>query len=601
MAIKATSQISIADLNDSKVLSGYLTSNLPKVQIFNPNTNSYTPSWTGSGELKITPIAFLNQTVISNTDPGITILWKKREGNDTEKNLDSTGETINAGTLTISQNKLAAVTSGVLSYICRITYTDPDLGVASNVELVISYSLVRHAINAKLVDITGEQVFKYDKDSVVSPLQINLNAALTNVTVTSWQYKNGSNVWVSYPTGADNPTLTTSGLVVKPGHAVFFNDAAQIKIKTSDVNVEDIITIYKVKDGALGIPGQDAYTTILTVEAITIPTTSAGVTTSAMSVQCNVIAYKGATKVTPAIGTITGQVSGMTVDLGTVSNNEQRLGINIAKTSSLGGSDTGEIKIPIIIDGKTFEKVISWSKSKTGDIGPSGQNAVVFQLITPKGQVFLNQEGSLTIEAVAYDGSTVVSSGATYKWYQYSSGTWSLMSGKTSKTLTILGSDVANIGSYKAVMTYKSKTYEDIVTLEDKSDSMLATIISTGGDVFKNTIGTSELIAKLFRNGKEVDTLKSTSVGVTPPASPSSGTYWYKLNTSNKTVTLQKYTGTSWVVASGADLHQFVYKWYRRDKDGNPMDAGAMFKEGKIIYVDGDDVDLKTTFICEVE
>ena len=39
----------------------------------------------------------------------------------------------------------------------------------------------------------------------------------------------------------------------------------------------------------------------------------------------------------------------------------------------------------------------------------------------------------------------------------------------------------------------------------------------------------------------------------------------------------------------------------RRDKDGNPLDNGAAFATGKVIYVDGDDVDNKTVFVCEVE
>lgn len=31
------------------------------------------------------------------------------------------------------------------------------------------------------------------------------------------------------------------------------------------------------------------------------------------------------------------------------------------------------------------------------------------------------------------------------------------------------------------------------------------------------------------------------------------------------------------------------------------MDSGAAFATGKVIYVDGDDVDSKTVFVCEVE
>ena len=48
-------------------------------------------------------------------------------------------------------------------------------------------------------------------------------------------------------------------------------------------------------------------------------------------------------------------------------------------------------------------------------------------------------------------------------------------------------------------------------------------------------------------------------------------------------------------------LREYLDKWYRRDKDGIPMDSGAVFATGKVIYVDGDDVTIKTVFVCEVE
>ena len=62
MSIKATSQISIVDLTDAKSLSAYIASNLPKTQIFDPNTNVYNPDWTSGSKLQLTPTIFLNQS-----------------------------------------------------------------------------------------------------------------------------------------------------------------------------------------------------------------------------------------------------------------------------------------------------------------------------------------------------------------------------------------------------------------------------------------------------------------------------------------------------------------------------------------------------------
>jgi len=63
-----------------------------------------------------------------------------------------------------------------------------------------------------------------------------------------------------------------------------------------------------------------------------------------------------------------------------------------------------------------------------------------------------------------------------------------------------------------------------------------------------------------------------------------------------------RWNGTAWVdvTIDATYKHIKTYTWYRRDKDGNPLDGGAAFSTGKVIYVDGEDVDIKTTFICEV-
>ena len=64
-----------------------------------------------------------------------------------------------------------------------------------------------------------------------------------------------------------------------------------------------------------------------------------------------------------------------------------------------------------------------------------------------------------------------------------------------------------------------------------------------------------------------------------------------------------RYSGSEWVdvTAQAAYKHTKTYKWYRRDKDGNPLDGGATFATGKVIFVDSGDVDNKTVFVCEAE
>ena len=121
--------------------------------------------------------------------------------------------------------------------------------------------------------------------------------------------------------------------------------------------------------------------------------------------------------------------------------------------------------------------------------------------------------------------------------------------------------------------------------------------------MFKNTIGTTCLICRLWQNGAEVDPLKSTTYATAAPGSPAAGDFYYLITTTTPTTALMRYSGSAWVdVTDNATYkHEKTYKWYRRDKDGSPLDGGSVFATGKVIYVDGDDVDVKTVFICEVE
>lgn len=197
---------------------------------------------------------------------------------------------------------------------------------------------------------------------------------------------------------------------------------------------------------------------------------------------------------------------------------------------------------------------IHWSKVNTGATGAAGASAVTFTIYAPNGTVFVNGSGTLTIATQAYQGSTAITSGATYVWKKYSGGSWSTISGQTGSSLTVAGSTVTGMASYQCVMTYGGKTYQDVITLTDKTDNYQATIDSTGGNIFKNTVGSSTLTCRLWQNGQEVD----------------------------------------------ADGTGHTYAWTRMDKDGTALDEDGPWKTGKSITVTGADVDTKTTFVCEV-
>ena len=616
MAIIATGSKTIIDLSDGKSLSVYLGANQPRTQIHDVNASTYSPDWTTTaGRLTVTPVVYANQTAIALNNTALTITWKRKDGSAAEAALIS-GETVSGKALTVNKNNLATATSKQLTYIAYVAYADPDTGLTINAMADITFALLTTGEDAKSAWISGEQVFKYTSAGAVSPAQITLTANLQNVTMGKWQYKNGSGNWTDYPTTSDNASITGTTLIVKPTHSVFVGQSATLRITTSDANVGDTTSIYKVQDGAPGGTGTDASVVFLTNENITFAGNKSG-QVAAVTKTCNVVAYTGATKVTPTVGTPTGMPTGMTVTTGAATDNEIPISIEIAANATLGGSGQmqGEVSVPVTSPVNTT-LVIQWSKVNTGATGSAGTAAYVLTVYSPDGTVFTNglanDSDEITINAQFYQGATNLTANANsyYLWEKYESGAWTIVKAEAAaaagNTLTVEAADVTGSATYRCRARYKntSTTYfYDTITIIDKTDNYQADIDSTAGDVFKNTVGQTCLICRLWQNGAEVDPLKSTTYSTTAPSSPAAGDYYYKIASNSPTTALMRYSGSAWVdVTTDATYgHEKTYTWYRRDKDGNPMDSGAAFAAGKVIYVDGDDVTVKTVFVCEVE
>lgn len=738
MAVLTSSQQTFVDITDQRKLSAYLTSNLPKTQVENPNVlpHTYEPTWTGTG-LKLTPVVFLDQTPVALGSSGLTITWKRKDGTGAEAALTS-GETVSNGVLTVSQNKLSASTSGMITYICYISYYDSETKNTVNITADMTYTLVRNAENARLADVTSDvYAFKYNTGgSLVGAAQATLTAQVQGVEILGWQYRKSDGTWADYPTTSDNANITSATLIVKPTHAVFFNDVAAIKLLTDDDDVYDIITITRMRDGAAGngISSITEYYLVTSASSGVTTSTSGWSTTPGTTTTTNKYLWNyrkitytngSSTNTTPAIISTHGatgaagnginsitqyylasaSASGVTVDtegwtttpqsttttnkylwnyakiaytngsstnttpaiigthgatgatgsggLSVIMGNESQaiactngglvqaavdvtipfvgyVGINqtactctvgtlpsgvtvksntaatasaagslvltFAANATLGSATTmnGTIDLTFTISGKTVVKKFGWTKSVKGNTGAAGQNAVVFSVYAPNGTVVQNQSGTLTLAAAAYDGATEISSGATYQWAKYTGGTWSNIASATGKTLTVNGSDIVNIQSYRCTMTYKSKTYQDVITVEDKSDPYVSEMLSIGGFTVKNNQGGLVPYVIVRTNQKEVDALLGP-ISETAPSSPASGAFWYKIDHTAKSVTLMKYNGSAWAAAT--EKQSLTYTWYKQDKNGNEETFG---KTGKVIYLSAEDIDSLATLQCDV-
>ena len=599
--VLTSSQQTFVDITDQRKLSAYITSNLPKTQSEDPNVlpHTYAPSW-ASTHLVLTPVVFLDQTSIALGSSGLTITWKRKDGTSAETAVTS-GDSVSGGILTVSQNKLSASSSGMITYICYISYYDSETKNTVNISSDITFTLVRNAENAKLAYVTADTyVFKYDTSgALVGATQATLTGQVQGVTISKWQYKNSSGNWTDYPTTSDNASITGGTLVVKPAHAVFVNNVAQIKVVTSDADVYDTITITKIYDGTKGDPGtpgssgSGGLSVILSNEAQSIPCTSGGAVTAATNVTIPFTAYEGIEQkaATCTVGTLP---SGVTVKSNTpaTATAAGSVVLTFAKNSTLGGASvlTGTIPLTFSVSGKSVVKNFAWTKANAGT---SGTSAVVFSVYAPNGTIVQNQSGSLTLATSAYEGATAITN-ATYQWAKYSGGTWVNISGATAATLTVQGADIVNIQSYRCTMTYNSKNYVDVITVEDKSDPYVSEMLSIGGFTVKNNLGGLVPYVIVRTNQREVDPLKG-NISETAPANPAAGDFWYQIDHTGHTVTLMKYSGSAWSAAT--ETQELTYTWYAQDKDGNPI---TFDKTGKVIYLSAADIDSILTLQCDV-
>lgn len=605
MAVLTSSQQTFVDITDQRKLSAYITSNLPKTQVEDPNVlpHTYAPSW-DSGNLKLTPVIFLDQTSVALGSTGLTITWKRKDGAGAESALASR-ESASGGILTVSENKLSAAASGMLTYLCYISYYDAETKNTVNITSDITFTLVKNAENARLAYVTADTyVFKYNTSStLVGATQATLTAQVQGVSISKWQYKNSADVWADYPTTTDNTSITGGTLVVKPSHAVFVDNVAQIRLVTDDADVYDTVTITKIYDGAKGDTGAagdkgdtgtGGLSVILGNESQTIACTNGGLVQSAVDVTIPFVGYIGITQTacTCAVGTLPSGATTKSNTAATASASGSVV-LTFAVNGTLGGASVmnGTIDLTFTISGKSVVKKFGWSKSVKGN---TGANAIVFSVYAPNGTVVQNQSGTLTLATAAYNGSTEITSGAAYQWAKYVSGNWQDISGATSATYTVSGADIINIQSYRCTMTYNSKAYVDVITVEDKSDPYVSEMLSIGGFTVKNNLGGVVPYVIVRTNQQEVDALKG-AISETAPSSPASGAFWYKIDHTAKTVTLMKYNGSAWAAAT--ETQELTYTWYKQDKDGN---AAAFDKTGKVIYLSADEIDSLATLQCDV-
>ena len=374
----------------------------------------------------------------------------------------------------------------------------------------------------------------------------------------------------------------------------------------------DVQTIAITTDGRTGgkgdkgDDGDDALNIIVGNSYDGIPTSDTNVTSTAYTVVIPFAGYQGTSKVAVTLEKQNNQYPKLLGITPTVTNATTSADGSITYTIPAGttvSTDGGVVTFTFKFTeaNKTFTYDYSWGKNRQAK---DGVNSVLLQLATPNGNVFENGVGNLTIQATLYDGTTDVStaSGTSYQWAKFVNGNYSTISGETTRTLSISGSTVDGYASYRCIVGYDGKSYTQYMFLIDKTDPIQVTVLSSVGDKLINGNGVGALYAKVYRKGEEIDPMYTETfvvgTGNLPTTGVTSGDYCYVLDTTNKSVTLYKYT-TSWAISS--DTYTGRYQWFYRDKNGNETtsgtpsagDTGTSDRGSKVIYIDGDLVDKK--------
>lgn len=173
----------------------------------------------------------------------------------------------------------------------------------------------------------------------------------------------------------------------------------------------------KGDDGAAGAP---AYTVVLSNESHTFPATDSAAVASSTTTE--VLAYKGTSSMTPTIGTITGQVTGLTTSVSGTT-------ITITAATTLT-TENGILTIPITVDGKSFTKKFSWSLAKAGEKGEDGEDGTsptAYSLIVSHAAVVKTTSGTynptaITLTAKSQTGNAAITNFTTGRYAIFLNG-----------------------------------------------------------------------------------------------------------------------------------------------------------------------------------
>ena len=522
MAIVASGQLTLTDLNDAKQLAMYIGASQSRTVIFN-GVSTYTPNYATNNQV-LTPQLFIAGDNTDKANEALAVRWYHQSngvGTPVPITANTTDFTLGTGnkTLTIKTNIMSSRTS--MTIICEMDFTDPDTGFVVTTKAEIEIVKVTNGTNgnngsdAIIGVVSNESVtLPADQNGAVS----SYAGAVSTLTIYKGATDDTANWTITQ--SLDGATVTASGTPANRTATVtgMSKDVATVTFTATRSGYSTItktFTITKVKAGQNATAyNMFASANVLTLNDVRTAFTPKNVTFSAKS-QTGTgtpIDYSGRYKIYES-------TDGNTFTLKyTSSANENN------KVYTPSGVTVRAIKAELFLAGGVTTKVDELTVNVVAD----GTNSIYANVWTPDGNSVKNGSGTVTAQIDLYNGTDLVE-GTNYKWYiqdptaTTSSGgdadggngwrkitsTYNVgITGYTTATVKIPASAIAGTEAFKAVVTYNGEVYGGVTTVVDLSDPIMVRL--DGMDKFKNGEGSITIRATLLQAGVEIDSEGTT-------------------------------------------------------------------------------------------
>ena len=238
----------------------------------------------------------------------------------------------------------------------------------TTVSRTFSFNKAKHGLNARALVMTGNQIFKYEREDysdIPVPNYTTLNIQATGLSGTPiWYYKDvDGNTWTEI-------TGQTSNTFVLSHNNAIWNDKKEITVKCELDGMSDELTIIKISSSH----GDDAYSMLLTNESTVVPVDENGEVSDNEIVKqyTQVFLYKGTTRIEPI--TITVQPSDDNWYETAITDDKVYL------TALTPDELSVVIPITVEIDGLSFTKTWTVAKAQKGNDGVNGESGSSYVL-----------------------------------------------------------------------------------------------------------------------------------------------------------------------------------------------------------------------------